>query len=77
MAKRKRKDRDMIECVEENGEPVIYVVKDGVRIAKRGHPDSPQACTWVSIEPGWSVRDGAGGVRSGLLEIEYVPPVAQ
>jgi hypothetical protein len=61
-----------IEIVEENGEAVaIYVVMDGIRIAKRGTPETPQARQWVSIEPGWVVRDGKGGVRSGRMAIEY------
>jgi hypothetical protein len=64
-------------CVEENGEVGLYVVGDGVRIAKRGHPDTPQARTWVSLEPGWSVRDGGGRVESGVLEIEYTGPRTQ
>jgi hypothetical protein len=34
----------------------IFVVIDGVRIAKRGHPGTPQARTWVSLEPGWHVE---------------------
>jgi hypothetical protein len=36
----------------------IYVVIDGVKIAKRGRPGTPQAKTWVSLEPGWRVLDG-------------------
>jgi hypothetical protein len=61
-----------IEIVEENGEDVaIYVVMDGVRIAKRGTPETPQAKQWISIEPGWVVRDGKGGVRGGRMTIEY------
>jgi hypothetical protein len=44
--------------VEENGAGAIYIVFDGVRIAKRGHPGSPQARTWVSLEPGFQVLDG-------------------
>jgi hypothetical protein len=36
----------------------IFVVVDGVRIARRGHPNTPQAATWISIEPGWEVLDG-------------------
>jgi hypothetical protein len=42
---------------EENGESELYVVYDGRRIAKRGQPDSPQAKTWISIEPGYEVFD--------------------
>lgn len=33
----------------------IFVTADGVRIAKRGHPKSPQAKTWVTLVPGWKV----------------------
>ena len=33
------------------------MIYDGKRIAKRGHPDTPQAGTWVSIEPGYTVWD--------------------
>jgi hypothetical protein len=61
-----------IEIVEENGEDVaIYVVIDGLRVAKRGDPETPQAGQWVSLEPGWVVQDGKGGVRSGRMIIEY------
>ena len=36
----------------------VFVEVAGVRIARRGHRDSPQAGTWVSLEPGWEVFDG-------------------
>jgi hypothetical protein len=39
-----------------NGED-IFVVVDGVKVAKRGKPGTPQAKTWISLEPGWVVRD--------------------
>jgi hypothetical protein len=39
----------------------IYIVADGVRIAKRGKPGTPQAKTWISLEPGWNVLDGSSG----------------
>jgi len=32
-----------------------FVVVDGVTIAKRGHPGTTQAGTWISLEPGWTV----------------------
>ena len=32
-----------------------FVVYNGVRIAKRGQPNTPQAGTWVSLEPGYRV----------------------
>jgi hypothetical protein len=39
----------------------IYLTMGGVRIAKRGHPGTPQAGTWVSLEPGYVVRDSLDG----------------
>jgi hypothetical protein len=35
----------------------IFIVVDGVKVAKRGRPNTPQAGTWVSLEPGWQVYD--------------------
>ena len=46
----------------------IFVVADGVKIAKLGHPGTLQAKTWVSIEPGFTVRDCDDG---DSIEIEY------
>lgn len=37
----------------------LFLTLDGVRIAKRGHPDTPHAQTWISIEPGYEVFDNA------------------
>jgi hypothetical protein len=34
----------------------LFVLVDGVKIAKRGHPRTAQAGTWISLEPGWSVE---------------------
>jgi hypothetical protein len=39
----------------------IFIVIDGKAVAKRGDANSPQATTWVSIEPGWCVLDGLDG----------------
>jgi hypothetical protein len=33
----------------------IFVLADGVRIARRGDPGTPQARTWVSLVRGWTV----------------------
>jgi hypothetical protein len=33
----------------------LFVVRDGQRIAKRGHSGTPQDGTWIPLEPGWSV----------------------
>jgi hypothetical protein len=33
----------------------LYVIVDGVRIAKRVRPRTEQAGTWISLKPGWNV----------------------
>jgi hypothetical protein len=35
----------------------IFIIADGVKIARRGHPGTAEAKTWVLLEPGWSVVD--------------------
>ena len=35
----------------------VFVVFNGVRIAKRGDPDTPQAGIWVSLKPSYRVFD--------------------
>jgi len=59
MSKRKRGDDPDLHmiCIVEDGEPAIYIQMNGRRIAKRGHPDSPQRRTWISLDPEWVVRD--------------------
>jgi hypothetical protein len=49
-----------IDCIDEGDTVGIYVVFGGVRIAKRGAPDSPQARIWISLEPGFEVFDKNG-----------------
>src|SRR5215831_11400685 len=34
-----------------------FVVYNGVRIAKRGQPNTPEAGTWVALEPGFRIFD--------------------
>jgi hypothetical protein len=46
----------------------LFIVADGVRIAKRGRPGTPQARTWVSLEPGWSVAGGTGDYIDVIYE---------
>ena len=53
-----------VEC---DGED-IFIIADGLKIAKRGHPGTAQANTWVLLEPGYIVREGDGGA---LIEIDY------
>lgn len=46
----------------------VFVLVDGMKIARRGRPDTAQAMTWVMLEPGWTVRD----VQSGTaIEVRY------
>jgi hypothetical protein len=45
---------DMQVILDFTGEDV-FVMANGLRIAKRGHPDTHQAGTWISLEPGWTV----------------------
>jgi hypothetical protein len=43
------------ECGVEITKTDMFVVHDGIRIAKRGKPGTPQAKTWISLEPGYVV----------------------
>src|SRR6516165_6560576 len=40
--------------IEEDGLD-MFVIVNGVTIARRGHPDTTEASSWVSLEPEWSV----------------------
>jgi hypothetical protein len=51
---------------DENGD--IFVLIDGMKIAKRGQPHTPHADTWIMLEPGWLVRDVKGG---NAIEVSY------
>jgi hypothetical protein len=64
----KKPTRVSVQVVEENGDEDMCVVVDGVRIAKRGHPETPHAGQWVSIEQGWEVRDDK---RKRYIEIRH------
>src|SRR4051812_30052087 len=55
----------------ENDPDAIFIVVDGVRVAKRGEPGSPLAKTWVSLEPGWEVFDGPDDGDGGSIVIKY------
>ena len=45
------------ECVVEETGTETFVVLDGVRIARRGKPNTPQAGTWIFLQPGYQVSD--------------------
>jgi hypothetical protein len=51
----------------------VFVVVDGVRIAKRGHPDTRHAMTWISLEPGFVVTSPPD---YDTITIEYHHPGA-
>jgi hypothetical protein len=46
----------------ETADRTLFILVDGVRVARRGYMGSPQAGTWVSIEPGWEAMDSDEGV---------------
>jgi hypothetical protein len=48
------------ECIIESDGRDLFVIFNGVKIAKRGQPDTPQAGQWVSLEPGYTVYGGTG-----------------
>ena len=49
----------------------LYAVFHGVRIAKRGANGTPQARTWISLEPGYRVRDEFGERGELTIVVEY------
>ena len=53
--RRPMKKKQVPECIVEITKTDIYVVYDGIRIAQRGKPGTPQAKTWISLEPGYEV----------------------
>jgi hypothetical protein len=58
-------------CEFEATDDDIFVLLDGVRIAKRGYPNTPEARTWVSLGPGYTVRDNAD-LTQLIIELEGV-----
>jgi hypothetical protein len=61
-----------LECVIENGEPVLYVEVDGKRIAKRYSGQN-----WISLEPGYTVPGSEPGTDYSTIEVEYDDSKAQ
>ena len=49
----------------------LYAVFHGVRIAKRGAKGTPQARTWISLEPSYRVRDEYGERGELTIVVEY------
>jgi hypothetical protein len=53
--------------IEEDGRD-MFVVVNGITIARRGDPGTPEAATWVVLEPGWTVTSSEDLSR---IEIMY------
>ena len=50
-----------------------FLMVDGLKIARRGYADTPEAGAWVPIEPGWEVKDVLGGDE---IWVRYTNPVS-
>jgi hypothetical protein len=55
-------------CELHNDGENTFVVVDGVKVAKRGRPDTAHAMTWIMLEPGWIVRDVD---RGNAIEVRF------
>ena len=42
----------------------VFVLVGGVKIAKRGVRGTAHAATWITLQPGWLVRDVKGWERN-------------
>jgi hypothetical protein len=49
----------------------LAIYADGLKIARRGHPGTSDAGKWVSVEPGWEVKDALG---MSELWVRYTDP---
>jgi hypothetical protein len=61
-ARKRRADAHLMQMVADKDDesPVgvtLWIVENGVKIARRGYPDTPEAGTWVSLIAGTTVRD--------------------
>lgn len=66
--KRKRECKIDDKCKMEYDGKVLFVVFNGVRIAKR----DLKLKIWTSIKPGWTVTDEPDGkIKYGWLRVEY------
>jgi hypothetical protein len=52
---RASKRAHMLAVADDHDNVDLFVVFDGKRIAKRGHPGTRHAMTWIPLEPGFSV----------------------
>jgi hypothetical protein len=47
----------------------IFVVVDGVKVAKRGHPGTPEAGTWISLKAGWTVTENGDEIEVACVPV--------
>jgi len=47
----------------------LFVVVDGLRVAKRGRPGTQAAKAWIPLKRGWRVFDGT----DGAVQVEHRP----
>jgi hypothetical protein len=52
MGRRKDNSVDAAVAMVSDGKD-LFIVRDGVKIAKRGHPGTKYAKTWIPLEPEW------------------------
>lgn len=43
----------------------LYLIVNGVKIAKRGLPNTPEAGTWISLDPGFEAHGMDWSYSSG------------
>jgi hypothetical protein len=55
-------------CELHNDGENVFALVNGMKIAKRGAPDTAQAQTWIVLEPGWIVLDVDHG---NAIEVRY------
>jgi len=61
--------------IEEDGLD-MFVIVNGVTIARRGHPGSTEADTWVSLEPEWTVTSAESERRLEIRILYHGEPPA-
>jgi len=54
-------DAPKLEFINHGG--ALYIVVDGVKLAKRGNADRSEPSTWETLKPGWSIVENGGGVQ--------------
>jgi hypothetical protein len=60
--------------IEEDGLD-MFVIVNGVTIARRGHPGTTEADSWVSLEPEWTVTSSEDERRLEIRILYHGEPV--